>query len=172
MIWLFSGFRDRTRRWWVVRNWWLRVKPRIGMFRLLGLIVHSWWLRYSFIFSCSASYSSLSNRSKILHPVLHPDFIFFCQLWHCLHCWESHDWDFWQRHGSIRNGIIRLVMSFERLLHYCSKVLDVVQRCERFRVLEVWNRVYRFSNCVVRSVKNSTWFINKGFIELIFSIRL
>ena len=82
--------------------------------------------------------------------------------------------------GSIRNGIIRLFVSeilcsprrnsFERFLHYCSKVLGVVQSTECF-VLKC-ETACRFSTCVVRSVKSSTRSMNKGFIELIFSISL
>ena len=78
---------------------------------------------------------------------------------HCLHQWERHSWECWQRHESIWHGTIRLLFreciplrtrsSFKRFLYCGSKVLGLVQSTKC--VVLKWETACRFSTYVVRS---------------------
>ena len=94
-------------------------------------------------------------QKKVL--AFYHNFIFFC---HCLHRWERHSWECWQRHESIWHrttvsewvsecSLLGIRSSFKRFLHCGSKVLGVVHSSKCF-VLK-WETGCRVSTCVVGS---------------------
>ena len=94
---------------------------------------------------------------------------------HCLHRWERHSWECWQRRESIWHGTIRLLFSecsplrtrssFKRFLYCGSKVLGVVQRTKCF-VLK-WETACRFSSCVVRRF---FFYLDTDFVSILFRV--
>ena len=91
---------------------------------------------------------------------------------HCLHRWERHSWECWQRHESIWHRTIRLLFrecspprtrsSFKRFLYCGSKVLRVVQSTKCFMLK--WETAGRFSACVVRSCL----YLDADFVDILF----
>ena len=95
----------------------------------------------------------------------------------CLHRWERHGWECWQKRESIWHGTIRLLFrecsplrtrsSFKRFLYCGFRVLGVVQSTKCFVLKR--EIACRFSSRVVRIF---FFYLDTDFVDILFPVPL
>ena len=171
--------------------------PAINYFKVTFLGTFTIWLEsVLYLSGCCMScilFQSIFNPCNPLQQIGRRETFYQCQnvvlntkteplFWnsidefnYCLHQWERHSWECWQRRESIWHGIIRLLFrecsplrirsSFKRFLYCGFRVLGVVQSTKCF-VLK-WETACRFSSRVVRFF---FFYLDTDFVDILFPV--